>query len=348
MKTLEILNIVMEKTDYVSSLFSDLLVFQVLLTSCLEIRFYYKSINNKDMLQKVFAAIMPISFIVCCSIIFSLYFGSFISGGMSRTYLSRIADIISDKPFLWELLIIAVLSIILSAIYMFVYRLKWYQFLLTFGLESAALIAGLILFIGLYTERFVFAEVQIPLFRCLVYGYFMVVYKAALTLVSLLGAVLFRDTGKLKPYQKKEYLLEDNFEAYTIKFLNQCQRKTALTFIITMTLFISIIIYGLLLESGLSPHIMNIISVLLTVPFLIPLFAVILLMMCYFFKLAFLPKLTDGYRTLKTDERLFEYFYYEIVQKYSKLPFDKMICTKHFVVVKKTFQVIIELNAAVY
>ena len=179
---------------YANSLF--LVLAQTFASAYFVLRTLFTAMQRRSMLVKVMACMIPMVLGGTYIIIASICFGAFFSNHWSAPELLHLVESTLSYDFVYETLLWVGLFALLTLVYSLLYRPKFTEWLLTFGLEIIAALALLVLYGGLLIDNFPFTILHLYLASSFwvkfpIYGLFMLIFKNIKLFDSFIDFVSF-------------------------------------------------------------------------------------------------------------------------------------------------------------
>lgn len=196
---------------------------QTFLSSAVEVRFLFSAMKNRSVMVKVIVSMIPMVLAVTYLIITAITFTPFLAGAWDEYNYILLADLTLNAPCILEMLAAVGVFLLLTVLYSIVYPMRPLEWLVTFGVESIAAVALIVLYGGLFLRSspftiFSLCRLDPGLIRWPIYGLFTIVFKDFLLAVSLLLGALLRER---RPRKSPD---EDDVWTWRQRYALQAQR----------------------------------------------------------------------------------------------------------------------------
>ena len=198
---------------YANSLF--LVLAQTFASAYFVLRTLFTAMQRRSMLVKVMACMIPMVLGGTYIIIASICFGAFFSNHWSAPELLHLVESTLSYDFVYETLLWVGLFALLTLVYSLLYRPKFTEWLLTFGLEIIAALALLVLYGGLLIDNFPFTILHLYLassfwIKFPIYGLYVVIFKNFVLLCGIFIGLLLYERHQPLP-NPEDYLDKQTF-----------------------------------------------------------------------------------------------------------------------------------------
>lgn len=221
---------------------------QVLMSTCSEVKFLFGVLKNKSLTLRFSVLMVPLIIIITYLMASSISFGSFLSGRWDEHKLFSLVSITLTEQGVMEIMAFTAAFLILTIAFSIAFPMKLPLWLMTFGVESVAALALLVLYGGLFFREFPFTILDLcnrnlQLTRYLIYGLFCVIFKDFILVLSLVYGEVFRERQLNKDTGEELYCDKRNY-----------YKKQSLTYLTRdcLPISLSLILFGLFAEGLLA------------------------------------------------------------------------------------------------
>lgn len=214
---------------------------QTFLSGAMEVKFLFAAMKERSLMVKTVAAMIPMVLAATYIIASSIGFAAFLAGAWEEYNYWLLAELTLNPACMTQMLICVGAFVILTVLYTLRYPMKPLQWLITFGVETAAAAALLVLYGGLFWRVVPFTVIDLCLWdvtalRWPIYGLFTVVFKDFVLIVSLVLGALLRERGP-----RKDLGGEDAWD-WRLRYERQVQRYLTRDY---LALGVSLLVFGL-------------------------------------------------------------------------------------------------------
>ena len=290
---------------------------QLLISMYAEVKFLFAALKSKPLTLKFSVLTIPLVIILTYLMASSIMFGPFLSNWSDESSLYYLVSVTLTEQGVMEIMTFVAVFLILTIIYSTVYRMKLLLWLMTFGIESLAAFALLVLYGGLFFRAFPFTisdlcNRNINLVRYLFYGLFSVIFKDFVLAVCLAYGAVFRerklkgDTGEELYIDRRRY-----YKKQSLAYLTQDYLPISLSLIL-----FSFLAGGFLAYLWARSPVGNLEEMPAVIMFVL-LFGLLLIMGLFLLYRRIRPQTTTAYRQLcamGNEDVVFKLFYDEMVK----------------------------------
>lgn len=211
-----------------------LIMLQLYLSLFLEIRFLFSAMKKKPLLVQISISMIPMVLIATYSIGCGIIFSAFLGNGPDINEMAELIGITLTDRSIKQMLIAAAVFFVLMLIYSKVYKLKAIEWLMTFGIETFAALSLLTLYGGLLVKDFPYTVLDLSrrdiyLVRWPVYGYFTVLFKCFVLIMSLLLGFALRERKDRSLNEEEKYTDRHKYnEKKVLKYLTKNDTVTGI------------------------------------------------------------------------------------------------------------------------
>lgn len=235
---------------------TSLLLLQIFLSIFVEIKFLFSAMKNRPPLVQFSISMIPMVFIATYSMVCGLFFGAFLGKGPTMHEMIEIVNVTLSGRCVLEMLSASALFFVLMPVYSVIYKLNPLQWLMTFGIETLAALSLVTLYGGLLIPNFPFTiyylcDRDIYLGRWPIYGYFTLLFKCFVLIMSLLLGLILRER-KAKPETEEEVYSDRGgyYEKRVLRYIIKGDSVVGFSFVVFGVAAEVFFVWRLLLEEG--------------------------------------------------------------------------------------------------
>lgn len=247
-----------------------LILSQIFLSMFFEVKFLFSAMKKRHPLVQFSISMIPLVLLATYSLGCGLIFSAFLGKGPTLHEMTALVNVTLSTQCVTEMLVAAAAFFALMLLYSIVYKLNPLQWLMTFGIETLAALALLLLYGGLLVPDFPFTiinlcEQNIYLARWPIYGYYTLLFKCFVLVTSLFLGFVLRERKERPTSEEEKYGdIRGYYERKTLKYLTKNHVMIGCSFLLFSAAAETFFLRHIILEASAGWSIDTIFTVVLT------------------------------------------------------------------------------------